>query len=46
MLTASRRPEMVLLDIKVPKRRVCLETSKVERGKPHKRETQIMVGEP
>ena len=36
---------MVLLDIKVPKRRVTRETLLVERGKPRKRETQIMVGE-
>ena len=36
---------MVLVDIKVPvtKKR---ETLEVERGKPRKRETQIMVGEP
>lgn len=36
---------MVLLDVKVPKRRAALETLQVERGKPRKRETQIMVGE-
>ena len=30
---------------KVPKRRAFLETKKVERGKPHKWETQILVGE-
>ena len=36
---------MVKVDVKVPKRRVYLETDMVERGKPHKRETQIMVGE-
>ncbi len=36
---------MVKLDIKVPKRRVLLETKEVERGKPHKWETQILVGE-
>jgi len=36
---------MVLLDIKVPKRRALLETKEVERGKPRKRETQILVGE-
>ena len=36
---------MVKLDIKVPKRRVYLETDKVERGKPREWETQIMVGE-
>ena len=29
----------------MPKRRVYLETSKVERGKPHEWETQILVGE-
>lgn len=37
---------MVKLGIKVPKRRVHLETNVVERGKPHERETQILVGEP
>ena len=37
---------MVIVGIKVPKRRVHLETGEVERGKPRKRETQIMVGEP
>ena len=36
---------MVILDIKVPKRRVFLETERVERGKPRERETQIKVGE-
>ena len=36
---------MVIVDIKVPKRRVFLETERVERGKPRERETQIMVGE-
>ena len=36
---------MVKLDIKVPKRRVDLETDIVERGKPRERETQNMVGE-
>ena len=36
---------MVLVDIKVPKRRATWETEWVERGKPHKRETQILVGE-
>ena len=36
---------MVRLDVKVPKRRVYLETNIMERGKPHERETQIMVGE-
>lgn len=36
---------MVLLDIKVPKRRGFWETRRVERGKPHERETQILVGE-
>ena len=36
---------MVKLDIKVPKRRAYMETSKVERGKPREWETQIMVGE-
>jgi len=36
---------VVLLDIKVPKRRVHLETNEVERGKPRKWETQILVGE-
>jgi len=30
----------------VPKRRILLEIKEVERGKPHERETQIMVGEP
>jgi len=32
---------MVILAIKVPKRRVLLETKEVERGKPHEREIQI-----
>ena len=36
---------MVRIDIKVPKRRVFLETGRVERGKPRERETQILVGE-
>ena len=36
---------MVKIDIKVPKRRVYLETDIVERGKPRERETQNMVGE-
>jgi len=36
---------MVKVSIKVPKRRVFLETEKVERGKPRERETQILVGE-
>jgi len=36
---------MVIVDIKVPKRRVLLETKEVERGKPRERETQILVGE-
>ena len=36
---------MVRVDIKVPKRRVYLETNIVERGKPRERETQNMVGE-
>jgi len=36
---------MTRLDIKVPKRRVYLETSRVERGKPREWETQILVGE-
>ena len=36
---------MVILDVKVPKRRVHLETNEVERGKPRERETQILVGE-
>ena len=36
---------MVKLDIKVPKRRVYLETNIVERGKPRERETQNLVGE-
>jgi len=30
---------------KVPQRRVCLEMNRMKRGKPHKRETQILVGE-
>ena len=30
----------------MPKRRYLLEMKEVERGKPHERETQIMVGEP
>ena len=36
---------MVKVGIKVPKRRVLLETKEVERGKPRERETQILVGE-
>ena len=36
---------MVKLDIKVPKRRVHLETNVVERGKPREQETQNLVGE-
>ena len=36
---------MVILGIKVSKRRVHLETSEVERDKPHERETQNLVGE-
>ena len=30
---------------KVPQRRVYLEMNRMKRGKPHKRETQILVGE-
>ena len=36
---------MVIVGIKVPKRRVHLETSGVERGKPREREIQNLVGE-
>ena len=36
---------MVKVGVKVPKRRVLLETEGVERGKPRERETQILVGE-
>jgi len=36
---------MVKLAIKVPKRRVGLETGRVERGKPREIEIQILVGE-
>ena len=32
-------------DIKVPQKRVYLEINKMKRGKPHKRETQILVEE-
>ena len=32
-------------DIKVPQRRVYLEINKMKRGKPRKRETQILVEE-
>jgi len=34
-----------LMSVKVPKRRVCREIYKVERGKPREQETQIKVGE-
>jgi len=30
---------------KVPQKRVYLEINRMKRGKPHKRETQILVGE-
>lgn len=36
---------MVIVSIKVPKRRVHLETNEVERGKPREQETQKLVGE-